>query len=64
MVKQKTNRGIMIVVLIIGIMAFLLSQMILGNIINGVSVLIENISSIIISVVISYLVVSELNKNK
>ncbi len=62
MVEQKTNRGIMIFVLIIGIMAFLLSQLILGDIVNGISTLVENISSIIISVVISYFVVSELNK--
>lgn len=62
MVEQNTNRGLMIIVLIIGIMAFLLSQLILGNIVIGISTLIENISSIVISVVISYLVLSELNK--
>jgi len=62
MVKKKTNRSLMVLVLVVGIIAFLLSQLILGNIIVGISTLIENISSIVISVVISYLVVSELNK--
>lgn len=62
MVETKSNRGFMFIVLIIGIATFLLSQLLIGNFINGISVLIENISSIIISVVISYIVILEVNK--
>ena len=64
MAKKKTNKSVIVLVLIVGIMAFLLSQLILGDIINSLSVLLEQISSIVISVIVSYFVLSELNKKK
>jgi len=60
MANRKVNKSTMAIVLILGIFAFILSQVLLGNLIEGLSVLIETISSIVISVVLSYLILSEM----